>query len=201
MRNITKENQITISYGKITSEYIRENGQESLLILALLSRFYTIRKEFVFSLKYLFKQLKIPLNKKDRRSPVIECINRMFESDIDSSQNIDDFILIPYVIEKSQYLIITDSEVDTILNCDKRIEKYSLFNTYVIIKRHINHETKTSYPSIRTIMDIANVVSNNTILRYVEILEDLGLITCDRSDFIVTFSGVKKANNTYRIIN
>lgn len=145
--------------------------------------------------------LNIPLNKKERRNNVIDCINKMLNCNIDYKMEIYQQLFIKYETPKGQYLIITDREVNTILGYNKRIDKYSLFNTYATIKRYINHETKTAFPSIKTIMDITNVVSNNTILKYIEILEELRLITCDRSDFIVTSEGVKKANNTYRIIS
>lgn len=194
-------NQITIGYEKITQEYISEYGQESLLILALLSRFYTIRHEVVFNFKYLFNSLKIPLNKKERKDKIIQCVCDMFNTNINLDVDINQIITLPYEISKDQYLIIIDEEVDTILSYDKRVDKFSLFNTYVTIKRYVNYYTGTAYPSIRTIMDITNIISNNTILKYIKILEELKLINCERSDFIVSDDGVRKANNTYTILN
>lgn len=171
-----------------------------MLILAVLSRSYTIRKEVVFSLKYLFDTLGIPLNKKDRKDNIIKSINKMLGYGINYDTEIYKQLFIPYETPKSQYLIITDREVNTILNYNKRIDKYSLFNTYVTIKRYVNHETNTAFPSIRTIMDITNVVSNNTILKYIEILEELKMLKCERSGFIITDDGIRKANNTYTIL-
>lgn len=200
MKNI-RENQITISYDKITQEYITMYGQESLLVLAILSRSYTIRKEVVFSLKYLFDMLKVPLNKRDRRNSIIKCINRMLNCNIGYDTEVYKQLFIPYETPKSQYLIITDSEVDTILGYNKRIDKYSLFNTYVTIKRYVNHKTNTAFPSIGTIMDITNVVSNRTILRYIKILEELNMISCVRSDeYIIKDNEIRRPNNEYSIL-
>lgn len=125
----------------------------------------------------------------------------MFNTNINLDVDINQIITLPYEISKDQYLIIIDEEVDTILSYDKRVDKFSLFNTYVTIKRYVNYYTGTAYPSIRTIMDITNIISNNTILKYIKILEELKLIDCERSDFIVNDDGVRKANNTYTILN
>ena len=193
-------NQITIGYEKITQKYISEYGQESLLVLALLSRHYTIRHEIVFNFKYLFDNLSIKPNRKEQKNKIIQCVGNMFNTDIDFNININQIIALPYEISKDQYLIITDEEVDKILSYDKRVDKFSLFNTYVTIKRYVNYYTGTAYPSIKTIMDITNTISNNTILKYIKILEELKLIDCERSDFIVNDDGVRKANNTYTIL-
>ena len=193
-------NQITIGYEKITQKYISEYGQESLLVLALLSRHYTIRHEIVFNFKYLFDNLSIKPNRKEQKNKIIQCVGNMFNTDIDFNININQIIALPYEISKDQYLIITDEEVDKILSYDKRVDKFSLFNTYVTIKRYVNYYTGTAYPSIKTIMDITNTISNNTILKYIKILEELKLIDCERSNFIVNDDGVRKANNTYTIL-
>lgn len=198
--NAIKDNQVTIGYDKISGEYIYENGQESLLILALLSRHFTIRNEVVFNLKYLFGMLSIPVNKQDRKNRVIQSINNIFEANIDLNTNINQIITLPYILSPNQYLIVKDSEVDTILSYNRRVDKYSLFNTYVAIKRHVNYYTGTAYPSIRTLMDITNVVSNNTTMKYIELLEHLRLIKCERGGYIVTDESIRRPNNTYTIL-
>lgn len=170
------------------------------MILAILSRVYSIRKEFVFSLRYLFGLLNIPLNKTDRRNKVVNSINSMLNTSLTSETNINDFIFIPYTVSPSQYLIITDLEVDTILKYDRPIDKYSLFNTYATIKRYVNHNTKTSFPSISRIMTITNIVSNNTVMRYVDILEELELIKCTKGGYVIKEGKVRRSNNTYEIV-
>lgn len=146
--------------------------------------------------------LKIPLNKKERRDNVVRCINKMLDCNIEYDTEVYRQLFIPYDTPKSQYLIITDSEVDVILGYNKRIDRYSLFNTYAVIKRYVNHKTNTAFPSIRTIMDITNVVSNNTTLKYIKILEDLDMISCIRGDkYIIKDGEIKKPNNEYIILN
>lgn len=198
---MTKENQITIGYDKISSDYLTINGHESPLVLALLSRHYSIRKEIVFNFKYLYNKLGIPLNKMDRRERIVHSVNGIFGTCFDPKTNINDILTIPYEIDKDQYLVIADSEVDAILSYRKRIDKYSLFNTYINIKRYINYQTGISYPSIKTLMSNTLTVSNNTILKYIKILEELGMITCNRKDeYIITDNGMKRPNNEYKII-
>jgi len=194
-----KKNQITISYEKITSEYISEFGKESLLILSLLSRRYTIRCELTFSLHYLYNQLNIDGRNKVKKDDVIKCIEGMFC--IKLEKNINNLIDIPYQSPKQQYLILTDEEVDCILNYGGRADIYGLFNTYVSIKRYVNKDTKTSYPAIIQLMDILNISSNNTIIKYIKILEDLNMIKCNRSDQYILVNGkLKKPNNEYEIL-
>lgn len=194
-----KSDQITIGYEKITSEFILEHGKESLLILTLLSRHYSIRGQLVFNLKYIYDKIGVPLNKKDRKDRIVDCINSIFDTKVNT--NINEITTIPYIIEPGQYLILTDEEVDVILNYDKRVDKFNLFNTYIAIKRYLNYKTKTSYPPITMIMDLINVKSNNAIASYIEILEELKMIECTRSDkYIVCGSEIKRPNNEYRII-
>ena len=195
------ENHITIGHSSITGDYIYEHGQESLLILALLSRHYTIRREFVFNMRYLYSKLKIPLGSKDRKDRIVECINRTLSTDIKTNANIDELLVVPYKTEKGYYLIVTDEEVDKILGYEKRINKFSLFNTYVVIKRYVNYNSQKSYPSINRIMTITNVASNNTTMKYIKILEDLGMIVCTRGDgYIVKDEKIRRSNNEYKII-
>ena len=170
------------------------------MILTLLSRHYSIRKEFVFNIRYLYNKLSIPLNKKDRKDRVLKCVNKLFGTDFDSTTNINDILTVPYEIDRNQYLVITDNEVDVILNYKNRVDKFSLFNTYIAIKRYVNYSKGISYPSIKTLMFITNVISNNTIMNYIRILEDLNLIICTRKDeYIINNNGVKRPNNEYQI--
>lgn len=196
-----KTNQITISYNKISERFILKYGKESLLILALASRHYTIRRKLVFNLKYLYDKLNIPLNSKNRKDNVINSINKMFDTDLDSKTNIGELINVDYQAKTKQFLLLKDEEVDKLLSFDGRVDKYNLFNTYVVIKRYVNKDTGLSFPPISKIMEITNVGSNNTIIKYINILIDLKMIECSRSsDYIVTNDGVKRPNNEYKIL-
>ena len=184
---------ITLSYNQITGEYVFENGQESLLILALLLRNYSVRRKVNFNFKYLFDMLQIQSNRKSQKNKIIQCVGRMFSMQFDSDININEIFSLPYET-------VTDSEVDKILKCDKNLDKFNLFNTYVTIKRYVNKNTGTAYPAISQIMFNTNVASNNTTRKYIEILEELEMIICTRKDeYIVTNDGIRRPNNEYKI--
>lgn len=193
---------ITLSYNQITGEYVFENGQESLLILALLLRNYSVRRKVNFNFKYLFDMLQIQSNRKSQKNKIIQCVGRIFNMQFDSDINVNQIFSLPYETVKSQFLIVTDTEVDKILKCDKNLNKFNLFNTYVTIKRYVNKNTGTAYPAISQIMFNTNVASNNTIRKYIKVLEELEMIICTRKDeYIVTNDGIRRPNNEYEIIS
>lgn len=201
MINITdkKLDRITLSYDKITNEYISEHGKESLLLLSLMSRDYNIRGELSFHFGELFEIIGVI--KRSSKDKLIQCVNSMFGANYDPFINTNRTIRLPYISPKSQYLILYDEEVDYILTCDKQIDKYNLFNTYATIKRYLNHETNTAYPTIERLMFITNVMSNNTIANYIDVLEDMQLIKCYRDDrYIINSYGIRRPNNTYELI-
>lgn len=196
-----KLDRITLSYDLINGEYLSEHGKESWLILALLSRNYTIRSEFVFQFRYLFEGMGITLNRKENKEKVIRCVNSIFNTDFDVRIDINKTIRLPYQSPKSNYLMLYDEEVDYLMSCKRKIDKINLFNTYVIIKRYIHHITGIAYPSIEGISYATNVASNNSILNYIEILEEMNLIKCYREDkYIVTKDGIKRPNNSYELV-
>jgi len=195
----TTKKQITLSYSQITNEYIAQHGKECLLVLALILRRYNIRHEVSFNFKYLYDKLNIKPNRKEQKNKIIECINKIFKTNFSFDVDINQIIDLPYEIQKEQYLIVADDEVDTILNYNKSINKYNLFNVYVVIKRHINYYSETSYVPIKTIMDITNIKSNNSVVKHIKTLEELNLIGCERGEYFATDEGIRKLNNTYTL--
>lgn len=168
------------------------------MVLVILSRTLNIRGNVVFNVKYLLDEIGIPYSKKDRVSRIINTINKMFDINLDNEVDINKLLFLSYNTEPSQYVVVSDREVNTILGYSKRVDKFNLFNTYITIKRFVNHKTGQAFPSINTIKNITNVVSNNTTANYISILEELGLLRCIRdNNHVVTQSGVRKRNNTY----
>lgn len=191
-------NRITLSYDKITNEFISIHGKESLLLLSLMSRNLTIRSELLIRLDEIFDNLKV--NKVNGKNDIAKCVSNMFNINADKLPT-NKTIKLPYKTATSQYLMLYDEEVDYILTNKSRIDKYNLFNTYVAIKRYVNYKTNRSYPSIQQLMHITNVSSNNTIANYINILEDMELIRCYRDDkYIINSSGISRPNNSYEIV-
>lgn len=131
--------------------------------------------------------------------------NKVFNTDIDIKEvAITDIIKLDYqLIEGKGYTIISDDEFDKIFKYNKqRIDKFGLFNTYLAIKKFSNANTKESYPSIEYLMYICNIGSNNTILKYINILIELELIKCIRGEYYIdSYGDVQKSNNIYTILN
>lgn len=194
------DKHITIGYNRINESYIRENGKESLLILSLLSRNLSVRSELVFNFKYLFDMIDIPKQRIERKRKIIEVATKMFSLPTCNDYNV--LMNVEYRPMAHQYLILNDSEVDKILNVDvEGIDIYNLFNTYVVIKRFVNHKTDTSFPSIKKIMQVTNVSSNNSTINYIGILENLKMIECIRFDSYTNYEGeTRRPNNEYKII-
>lgn len=164
-----------------------------------MSRDYTIRKELSFHFAELFEVIKV--TKRSGKDKIIKCVNSMFETNFDSNTNINKTIRLPYQSPKSKYLILYDEEVDYLLTCNVNIDKYNLFNTYAAIKRHIHYELGTAFPSIEGLMSITGIASNNSINKYVEILEGMELIKCYREDrYIISGDSIRRPNNTYELV-
>lgn len=200
--NDEKLDRVTLPYNIITDDYLFEHGKESWIVLSLMLRHLTIRGEVIFTLRYLFENIGIPLNRKQNKISIIQTINNIFNTDYNIKTDINQVHRIKYSSPKDNYLVLYDKEVDCILSCNRRIDRVNLFNTYTIIKRFVNYKTGLSYPSIDTISHMTNIASNNSIRNYIEVLEEMNLISCTRgTSYIIGKNGLKRPNNTYKILN
>ena len=96
------------------------------------------------------------------------------------------------------FVLLYDFELDTICNSEYKVDKNLLLLTFVTIKSHINNQTKICYPTIDTIQRECNIKSNNTVLYYIDILKELGLILFENVGTRVFKDGtIKQAGNIY----
>lgn len=200
----------------INNNFILANGKESLSIIALLSRKITLRYKIydkikyhniLFYMRYLFDGLKIKNNNQNQKDNIVQSLKNLVDYGVFKGKlnktGINDHIELTCKLIKNNFTIITDREFDLIFEYNKqRIDNFNLFNTYLVIKKFSNNDTKESYPSIEYIMSICNISSNNSILKYINILIELKLINCERGIYYTnTYGEVKKSNNIYTILN
>lgn len=211
---------VTISDSFINEDFLKLNGKESLAITSLLSRRTTLRSKIdineikwhqvCFSMKYLYNHLNIQLNRKIQKDNVIKSLDQLIYSGVFANDNgvdlkdIDvncDFELSYRLVDKG-FTMIYDYEFDEIFSYSaQRIDRYDLFNTYMVIKKYSDNDTKESYPSFDYMMSICNIGSYSTIAKYINILIELGLICCIRGKaYTDVYGEVKKSNNIYKIL-
>lgn len=198
--------------------FLIQNGKESLAIISLLSRNISLRykidknqikwHEVIFNMKYLYNSLGIGLNRKTQKDNIINALDNLVEYGVfvgDSNfeqVDINEIIKLDYQLVNKGFTVISDDEFDKIFKYNKqRIDKYNLFNTYLAIKKYADNDSRMSYPSIELLMSICNIGSNNTILKYIDILIEMGMIDCIRGEFYINKrSEVRKNNNMYKIL-
>lgn len=202
----------------INRDFLTQNGKESLAIISLLSRNISLRykideygvrwHEVIFNMKYLYSSLGIRLNRKAQKDSIANTLNNLieygvFSGDLDLEQvDVNDIIRLDYQLVNKGFTVISDYEFDRIFKYDaQRIDKYNLFNIYLTIKKYANNENRMSYPSIELLMHICDIGSNNTVLKYISTLTEIGLISCMRGELYTNEYGkIRRGNNTYKIL-
>lgn len=213
-----KDYTVLIDDNFINGEFIFENDKESLAVLFLLMRNITLANrtddnnikwhEVIFNLKTLYDDLNIPMNRKNQKDTVIKSIESLieygvFQGDIDLTRiNIHELLRLECQLINKNFTMVTYKEFKRIFEYKgQRINNFGLFNAYLVIKKYSNTETKTSYPSIDHLKFICNISSNATMTKYINILEELKLISCERGGMYTNEYGeIKKSNNIYTIL-
>ncbi len=202
----------------INSDFIAENNKESLAILFLLMRNITLNNrtdennikwhEVIFNMKTLYDDLNIKSNRKLQKDSIILAIdnlivNGVFQCDTDLSKtNVYELIRLECQLVKNNFTMMTYKEFKPIFEYKKqRIDNFNLFNTYLVLKKYSNTKTKVCYPSIDNLKFTCNISSNATMSKYINILEELQLISCKRGQRYTDGKGdIKKSNNIYTIL-
>ncbi len=131
-----------------------------------------------------------------RRGGLINCSN-----DYDFAKVCTDVVVFQptdILLPSSEYFIVYDYEIDTILiECAVKLDKFKLFLLFGCLKYHYNTNMKFAYPSIELLASETGL-SHTTILMYLDILVDLGLILYDNPGTKLFLDGsVKECNNIY----
>lgn len=115
--------------------------------------------------------------------------------------DIVEFIPTDSSLPLNKYFILFDDEIDTILKSgNKNVNKYKLFLLFGCLKYHYNTGTKYCYPTIETLSDRTRI-SVTTILSYIDVLVDLGLILYDNPGTKLYPDGTVKECNNYYTMN
>lgn len=172
MQQITRRGEYAITDYHLKEWFSYTDYRSLRSAFALLEQFRQDRL-FVFGENYDFKN-------------VYRGIIRYFSTDITSPA--------------SEYFKLYDDEVDGILLADVgTLDKYKLFLLFACLKYHYHTVTKLCYPSIEVLSEETRL-SPNTILSYVDVLVDLGLILYENPGTKLYPSGdVKECNNIYTI--
>lgn len=192
-----------------SNPYINTYGHEALSIMCCLMKNLTLRNKIIFNLTYLQECLNLKyknytaLNRiksillffeKDKIfkynldinnvmpkdmiiADVINLkINQVDTSDEDeSNQNINN----KKKLKNTNFVMIYDFELDTILQYDGNINNNMLLAVFAYIKSCIKHSTQVCYPTIETITKNTCIGREKTVLKYINILKDIGLILYD----------------------
>lgn len=101
----------------------------------------------------------------------------------------------------NKFFILFDDEIDTILNSNNQnVNRHKLFLLFGCLKYHYNTGTKYCYPTIESLSDKTRL-STTTILSYIDVLVDLGLILYDNPGTKLYPDGTVKECNNYYTMN
>lgn len=196
--NRCNEYYIMLEDKNISRDYIESNGKESLLILAILYRNITTRSHIVYNFKTLFDVLNIQLNRKTQKDAVINSMRKMFGNEIPSNINIDEIYNISYNSPNKDYTIIKDNDVNKIINYNRRVDKYNLFNTYAILNNHLKTNEDISNLTLKKLRHEIMVAGSTTIPKYLSILSNLNIIKTDKyndiNKYISDSSNISKSD-------
>lgn len=205
----------------IPNDFIKGNNtlegiELSLLITLLMNK--TNKNIITCNMEYIYNILNIKKNNSYRIKDIKQALTNFKEQgylyyykDILLSNEIENitelkknelfFCYYPFEIE-SEFTLLYDYEVIKILNYNNsNINNYTLLElyTYIIscIKNNSNDiDFNTCYPAHETIMDNINI-SENTLIKYLNILYELQLLIYDIAGYKETVKGQIKNSTTY----
>lgn len=162
------------------TSYIKKYGHTALLINSYLQRGITNRNELYFSIDNIAEYLHINSKNFKSRQNIINTINQFNEDGLLKLNKVIDkhntLIIASNLKQLENFIILYDFEIDTIVSYKENIDNSKLLTTFLYIKSCINYSDKYCYPSIEKIRNITNINSDKSIIRYINILRDLGLI-------------------------
>ena len=187
-------------------EFLKQHNIDSILILSILLKNYTNRGEIVFSINYLLDELRIKRTNTNRINKVKQILNSLVKDNV-LNTNIDfmsiknnDIVRVDYELVKDNFTIVYDFEVEEILNADTTIDKYAMFYLFVFIKYRLNTNTQVMYWSIKDMAKEMNTKSNKTVLGYIDMLEEIGLLKIGKVGMrVFADNTIKQANNIYTL--
>lgn len=213
---INKENFTIISNEIIKGENTLEGIELSVLIVLLMNK--TNKNIITCNYDYIYKMLNVKKNNSYKINKIKDTMQQLqqktffnYYSDFllqEEITNIKDlkrnelfFIEFNYDID-SDFTILYDYEIVTILNYNNNsVNNYTLLELYTYIMSCIKNnekdiDYKCCYPSHENIIDSIDI-TENTLIKYLKILNELNLLVYDIAGFKETVKGQIKNSTTY----
>jgi len=186
----------------IEKNYIKEYKHDALLIYTYMIRGISSRGELYFSVNNIMDYLGVSHKNTNRRKKIIEILgsfdkDEIFKFDI-KKLNDGDLVVAKEIKELESFTILYDFEIDSIINYDSHTDKGKLLSVFLYIKGCVNSSSCIAYPQIETIKIHTNINSDSTIVKYINILQDIGLILFANVGLrVFADNSVKYAENAY----
>ena len=205
-------------FTEVQNEFIKGDDYKmtpkELAVITILMHNMTNRNIVVFNLKWLYDNLGISINNTYNKKEIKNILNGFIEDKIfifrkniyiNSEKiitmdniNINDLIFGELIFNddnNKEFTMITDEELLKIkeYSNNNSIDGYGLLSTclYILSCINMNEEVEDfglCYPSIHTLSDELNK-SENTILKYINILKELKILIFDYSGFKILSDG------------
>ena len=162
------------------TSYIKKYGHTALLIYSYLQRGITNRGELYFSVDNIAEYLHINSKNFKSRQNIIGIINRFHRDELfklnKTVDKHDTMFTAKDIKQFDSFVMLYDFEIDTIVMSNMNIDVSKLLTVFLYIKSCINYELKYCYPSIETISKMTSINSDKSIIKYINLLKNLGLI-------------------------
>lgn len=186
----------------IEKNYIKKYKHDALLIYAYMIRGINSRGELYFSVNNIMDYLGVSHRNTNKRKKIIDILtsfnkDKVFKFDI-KKFNDSDLIVTKEIKEIDSFTILYDFEIDSIIDYDLHTDKGKLLSVFLYIKGCINSSSCIAYPQIKTIKIHTNINSDSTVVKYINILQDIGLILFANVGLrVFADNSVKYAENAY----
>ena len=211
-------------FTKLDNRFIKDSefvlDSQELTILTLISMHESINKQYIFTIGSILNLLNVTNNNNKKQQQIKDLLKKLVKDEYIQIYNTtvsEDKYLIKDIdkVDKNSLLFAStmeeaanftklyDEEVLKILEYSKnnRIDLYSLMNLYIYIISCINcnkedEDYNFCYISNVTIVDKLGI-SENSIIKYINILQELNIIRCDYAGYKETAKGQIKNDVTH----
>jgi hypothetical protein len=160
--------------------YIKKYGHTALLIYSYLQRGITNRNELYFSIDNIAEYLNINSKNYKSRQNIISNINKFDGGKLLELYKVidkhDTLITAGKLKQFDGFIMLYDFEIDAIVYSGKNIDIGKLLAVFLYIKSCVNYNDKYCYPKIETIAKMTDINSEKSIIKYIKLLKELGLI-------------------------
>lgn len=216
------ENKENGTFVKIKNNFFDEFTPKELTALMLITiHDSNFRSQYIFTIDNIIKLMNTANTKREQKI-IKDLLTKLKQNDyakfytspfqddkyiINNFESIkkDDFIYMIYsedVNLEDEFILIYDEEIHKILTYDKEaINRYSLLEIFTYLIKHISNNALAEdyllcYPSYKLMHEQLGL-SENTISKYIEVLQDINLIRCDYVGIEQLANGAVKNTKMY----